>query len=63
MQRLGDPLQAPQADVPLASLQAADVGPVIAKQVGEALLGQAAFDPDASQILSESELQLAFWHD
>ena len=42
----GDPLDGPQRDVALAALEATDVGPVDAEQVGERLLAQALGQPE-----------------
>ena len=62
IERGGDPLQALQGEVALTSLDAAHVGPVDTKDIGEGFLAQAALLAVDTEVLPHSLLEIAFRH-
>jgi hypothetical protein len=56
---IGVTLQSLEGDVALTAFQSADVGPVYAEDVGESLLGQAAFLPVLPKVLAERSLEFS----
>jgi hypothetical protein len=59
-QPTGDALDGPQCHVAFASLQATDVGPMDAEQIGESLLAQALGEPARPEVAAKSVLQVPF---
>jgi hypothetical protein len=60
VQAIRDALDGLEGEVPLAALDAAEVGPVHADEFSEVLLGQAAALTVRTQVLSEGPLKDAF---
>lgn len=58
----GDPLDALQRQIPLSSLDAAHVGPMDLKDIGEGLLAQSAGLSNRPQVPADGALQVSFGH-
>ena len=56
----GDALDGPQRHIAFASLEATDVGPMDAEQIGECLLAEALGEPASPEVAAKPTLQVSF---